>query len=72
MVNVLILYHNVLSSNAFSGGNLIYSSPPPDLKGSSGIDVHNAHLWANQNYGILTDGSLGDINTKTVGTYGKC
>ena len=55
----------------FLGGNLLYSSPPPDLKGNSDIDVTKKQLWAKQSHGILTDGSLGDINTKTVGTYGK-
>ena len=49
----------------------MYSSPPPDLKGNSDIDVTKKQLWAKQSHGILTDGSLGDINTKTVGTYGK-
>ena len=49
----------------------MYSSPPPDLKGNSNIDVTKKQLWAKQSHGILTDGSLGDINTKTVGTYGK-
>ena len=49
----------------------MYSSPPPDLKGNSDIDIHNAKFWEKQNHGILTDGSLGDAHTKTVGTYGK-
>ena len=48
----------------------MYSSPPPDLKGNSGVNIDKKHLWNKQNHGILTDGSLGDVNTKTVGTYG--
>ena len=49
----------------------MYSSPPPDLKGNSGVNIDKKHLWNKQNHGILTDGSLGDVNTKTVGTYGR-
>ena len=52
------------------GGHLLYTSPPPDLKGNSNVDITRKHLWAKQSHGILTDGSLGDVNTKTVGAYG--
>ena len=56
----------------FTGGHLIYSSPPPDLRGNSDIDLQNAQFWRSQYHGILTDGSLGDVDTQTIGTYGQC
>ena len=50
---------------------MVYSSPPPDLKGRSDVDLKNVYFWKKQAHGILTDGSLGDVDTRTIGAYGK-
>ena len=52
-------------------GHVLYSSPPPDLKGKSDVDLKSVYFWKKQENGILTDGSLGDVDTRTIGAYGK-
>lgn len=41
--------------------------------GSSNISREDLSIWGRQDHGLLIDGSLGDVETRTVGTYGeKC
>ena len=55
----------------FSGGIIAYSSPVPDLLGSSNISSEQI-FWEQQSHGLLTDGTFGlqDIHVDKILTYG--
>lgn len=58
-------------SSSLQGGVMAYSSPVPDLLGTSNIS--RQVFWEEQSHGLLTDGSYGlqDINIHSILTYGK-
>ena len=57
-----------------TGSLLWYSSPPPDLlPGTAELLPSSADRWRRQDFGILTDGRLGEeaMNAKQVPSYGE-